>query len=470
MKLFKYLLTIAAVGASTFALADGNQHAAIQKFIESKKDVPLKDKAEECCLAGDVRFSYASRQLKSAYGKQYGWDVANFNDNLFLGRAPSNSGGATAVDLRFFDNVGQMLPVSKFDVEFNLYTSMKKDKAFAKAWLQFANEAGVANFNVGSGEDNNVSLRQALVGYNLMEDGMQSLVFMLGRTPGNMMFDSMFQGAANRDGLFLCYTQSMENSFDLSVKLGAFVVDNVTSKSAYQAQVGFSNVADTGLNLSYSFTDWKNGWSRDKGQYVRGRWDGVSIGDNISKGNAGNSLTTYSHRYQYKISEVDVSYTLNPEVLSRSLDLYGSYGKNHCNDKLARTNNNKKDKFWCLGVNLGELNKAEDWCLDVRFSDVEANALAGYDMSMNGRGNYDNIVASQAAGDLNNPYFFSNAGTAAAAATGNTNFEGWNGSFSYAVTNNLSLCLHYCNFHEQDVSIGGKNDYRAYGAQVVYSF
>jgi hypothetical protein len=472
MKVLKYLFATAAVvgTALTAHAGEPNDRAmdAVQRFIDSSRSEALQVKAANLSLGGDVRVTYKSLSEKVDGTQVRGSDAAAtdhggteefaFNDNGLIGTAT------------------QPVPANVFDLQMNMYMSYQNEKAFADTWLQYDNAMGVTQ-GVGSGTEDNIALKRALIGYHLMQDGVQSVDLMAGRDAGTSYFDSKVQHRMNLDGLFIKHNNVLDGIGNLSMRGSLHVIDQAANHWGWTGQVKLSDIADSGLSVRYTM----NNQSTSGSQYARNTTygdvtsvneevvttttttPGVNLGDPDIVTTT-NALTAVSYdQWKYKISELYISYDVAPEVLSFPVTLYGAYGMNHDAEELTNTNGNKKDSFFYAGANAGSLEKMGDWAVDFYYAKVEAQALPTQDISMNGRGNLSGV------GTTTNRTTVATAASAAA-VNDRSNFKGWTVEAGYSVTDDLVFGMSYFNYNAADDTIGTTNDFRQFQAELVYAF
>jgi hypothetical protein len=441
MKVLKYLFATAAVVGTTLTAyaAEPNDRAmdAVQRFIDSSRSEDLQAKAANLSLGGDVRVIYKSLSEKVDGTQVRGSDAAMTNhggEELFA----FNDNNATAT---------VPVPANVFDLQFNMYMSYQNEKAFADTWLQYDNSMG-ATQGVGSGTEDNMALKRAVIGYHLMQDGAQSVDLMVGRDSGTSFFDSKVQHRMNLDGLFIKHNNVLDGIGNLSMRGALHVIDQASNHWGWTGQVMLSDIADSGLSVRYTM----NNQSTSGTEYARA----TDFGDVAS-------ATVNDAQWKYKISELYASYDVAPEVLSFPVTVYGAYGINHDAEELANTNGNKKDSFYYVGANVGSLEKMGDWAVDLYYAKVEAQALPTQDISLNGRGNLSGV------GTAGNPTTVATAANAAAVSD-RSNFKGWTVEAGYSITDDLVFGMSYFNYDAADDTIGTTNDFRQLQAELVYAF
>jgi len=445
MNIFKYLFAVTVVAGATIGYtAEPNDRdmCAVQKFIDSKRGEQLQSKAAHLSLAGDVRSYYKSLSLKRDGTQMYGKDAA--------GAAL----GGTVVDTIDASEVASgaeapIIPSNVFGVQFNLYTAYENGAAFADTWVSFDNAAGYTN-NVGSGTDDSLSLKRALVGYHVMHDGPQVLDVMVGRDSGSSFFDSKVQHRMNLDGLFVRHNNVFDGVGNLSVRGSAHVIDQSTDHWGWTGQIGLGNIAESNFSLRYTYNNFKTNGDN----YLN-----ITYYDHIV-GTSTNDVYQ-GRQWEYQISELYAAYDIPAEMLSFPASVYAAYGINHAaQDRFDGID--KSDSFWYAGFTLGALKKANDWSVDVYYAKIDAQALPSADVSLDGRGN-------TGIGDTTTPTAVWAAATAAS-VNDRANIAGWTVQGAYNLTDELALGLGFFTYSAANEDIGGNNDFRQLQAELVYAF
>lgn len=528
MKLSRYLLPFIAIQLVTMSVYAQDRRAGqesrseerlrerddilVRDFVQTKENIELIEKNENLELSGDVRFEW--RNLH-----EEGEAVYICNDH-FREKYVSLRGG-DATDVRGF-------PVSNndWDVEFNLKAKYSFDKAWAAAHLQFDNSAGIRGRNLcgepilllslddisdsscfsssssssdssepkifiirntsealkGSGESGNVNLKRAYMGYTLLADGVHRIDIELGRRKMDDNFVSEIQFGSRFDGVLLKYATAVEDKFDFYWNLGGFIIDERVDSYGYATEFGFLNIYDSGLDLRYTFIDWRcHGFNRC---FVRN-----PIG------------------CDFVTSQISFAYNFElPWMCDKTLpaEIYGGFVINHAAKKTIFTKHKKANLGFYAGLYLGEVEKKSDWALDIEAFAVQAQAVSDQDISGICRGNIldenlydiwvgnDGGISGNAVGidadDILELFATSESRSISVASSssdfsssaseidvflprrGNTNWYGYRAEFLYAITDNFSLDTEYEVSWALDTSIGGKHFYSNFEVEFIYAF
>jgi len=453
----------------------------LREFVESKENIDVRRKAQNLEISGDVRFEWTSIQEKGValYMNPHSHQ-REISDRLHS--PPSfyqdyrNLRGGKHVD---YDNLP--LSVNDFDVEFNLKIKYTFKDAWAKAHLQFDNPAGIKGRNPcfgsfpvfnqegskvvktvprdsrlamkGSGEGMFLTLKRAYIGYNIFADGKHRLDLEIGRQKLDDIFDSEIQFSNRFDGALLRFASALEDRFDWYCLAGAFVIDERVNHFGYATEIGLLDIYGTGIDLKYSFIDWKK-----RGQ---------------NRCFIFNPLGT-----QFQNSQVTLTYTFLRKIFCKEMpfELYGGFLINHAAKKTVFSHGKKKNLGWYAGLYIGNNVKKGDWSFDIEYVGVQAQAVSEYDVGSIARGNIlnetllDIIEESFSHQSFDSSSFPSSYVFGYFPRRGNTNFVGWRFEFLYTMTDNFSVDMVYEFSNEEDQRIGGPHRYRDFEIEVVYAF
>ena len=452
MKLFRYLLPVLAgcvlttnplVAQGMFDApnfdpavgADERDIQAIEDFLESKRAIFLEEETCNLSISGDVRFEWQYLHEKANARK------IRDEGSYFLYSDDCRRHGENA-----------------FDVEVNLYLDYSTECTWAKVQIEWDNDAGafsccrprdVAKVRNGdyngvytgddrvdcaSGTCNKVCVEQAYFGYNLLEDGCCRLDVEIGRRKFYHVFESRVQFNNRFDGILAKYSNCFECVGDFYVYGGFFIIDEVMNHYGYVVEVGLLDVMDCGLDLRYSFIDWKKG------------------GDRRCTHNDINKEKLCKRMYDHQNSQISFAYRPCCEWFCMSPEFYGGFVFNHAAHRYSYTNNEKENIAFYLGVHMGTLECAGDWSIDVMYQWVEAQAIQECDMSGIGRGNAPKIC------------FHSDT------RFGAGNFHGFLIETGYALTDNLTSVLEFEWSEELEKAIGGTHKFYKLELEFIYAF
>ena len=453
MRFLRYLLPVAvfAVGFASSAFADCRResynHAyrtrdfeAVQEYVNSKRTIPLEEKACNLAISGDIRFEWAHLTESVACQKLRGQSGIGRQNCTFTQTGTSNAG------INCLPQIIDGVPFgnNEFDVEFNLYFDYVCDRSWGVAWLQFNNDAGTErHFRTccddpqglfGSGCCDGLCLKKAYFGYNLFADGCSRLDVEIGRRPLYNVFDSRVQFNSRFDGILVRYGRGLDCWGDFYWNLGAFVVDERSDYYAYVTEAGLLNIYDSGLDFKYSYIDWLSLLSHKKNRCFFPNPQGS----------------------KYRISQFTLEYEINPEYLCMPAKFYGAYLINTAASKHPNFTDlcgtvhpieHRNNQAWYVGFIVGEVCREGDWSIDVNYQYVEAFAIPQVDVS--GIGSKNNTLGLP---------------------LGFTNYQGARIEGLYALTDNLTLDSWFEYSQQIKRVFYGKHKYTAFVLQGIYAF
>lgn len=506
--LISILIIQTALVANAFAQRVGQETAfdrqlntkddqPVREFVESKENIPVKEKALNLEISGDIRFEWRSIQEKGivlAVPNSYLSDTYDIEDEY-------NSLSNFHKKYRAFRGGEHVLPdgnpvsINDFDVEFNLKFKYNYKKSWGMAHLQFDNPAGIrtgnaciANYAIfnengsavmvnakdvrhtglslkGSGLSNFVNLKRAYMGYNVLADGKHRIDIEIGRRKFDDIFVSEIEFSSRFDGILFKYANAIEDLADWYCNVGAFVIDERVNHFGWITEWGILNVFDSGLDLRYSFIDWSK------------------RGTNFC--NAYNPIGT-----QFQISQWSWSYNFTSTIWKKEIpfEFYGGFLINHGAKRTRFTHHKLKNLGWYAGLYIGEVDKEGDWSCDIEYVVVQAQAVPDTDVGSIGRGNildlnFFDVVKGIPISDFDFPSSRSYSSYSPSAhhmsdsrfigfypRQGNANFVGWRFEFLYAITDNLSIDMIYEFSNAEDWGLGGPHHYRDFELEAIYSF
>jgi hypothetical protein len=412
MNLLKKLGLAIAILASVYVIAGDDDSVSadrgmesIHKFVDARSNVELRNKLVDFTLCGDLRLR-----------------TQHFNEKV----------GGT--DVRGSDTA---YPSSVHQAEFNLLVDYETSKTWASVLMRFKNDFGSEHL---SGTMDKVSMKKALAGYRVYEEGNSCFSIRAGRDSGYAMFDSRVQFDSNFDGIWARYEDSFAGICDTYVDFGPLVVSDIVDHYAWVAETGFTDLAGTGAFFKYSFINWSK--------------DSKTI--NLSTDLPENK----SPYWQFRNHQVLGGYILNPEIVGAPVKFYGAYGVNtdaDANvtlDSTKITGGKKANKFWYAGITTGDILKS-GWAVDLCYQAVGAQAVPDIDISGISNGNVQGNK-------------FYDATTKSALGRGN--YKGWALKSGYALTENMVLGFEYENSRAKDTAIGGQHKYSKAQVEAIYAF
>lgn len=322
-------------------------------------------------------------------------------------------------------------PSRLYNFEVDLLMNYRADITWATAKIKFKNRAGTF-----SGTSDKVALDRAFLGVRFLEGETYMMALEAGRRRLNYTFDSKIEFGAFMDGLVYKYDQSIDSVGDLYLYGGPFVVDFTVDHYAYIFELGALNIGNTGLYLKFSFIDW------DTKHYT-------------------NPLK--NHAFDFMNSQLTLGYKIVPSWLGKVLTIYAAGLVNSAAKPLPITDYKKENLAGYIGFSMGEARKQGDWSIDIDYQYVMAQAVPDYDAAGIGRGGAGVSGFYSLEGKAKTP-------TTIETAVGNGNFKGFEITYLYLFTSNLTLRQTYQMSIRQNKSIGPIFRYKQYGLELVYLF
>lgn len=416
-------------GAVTCPGGQESDYPIVMEVVNSKRSIPFKDKGPNFSLSGDIRLGWGH-----VTEKLNGKDLRSF------GSAPARRGDpCTCID-KNGNCTKYCFPKNVYEVEYNLYVDYSCDRSWAVGWVAFDNAAGIDSTVScavdkeacrGSGCCENICLRKAYVGYNVVTNGCFRFDIEIGRRPLWSIFNSYIEFQNRFDGALVRLYYNISDNSDLYLNTGPFVIDERAHHYGYVGETGYLNIFNSGFDVLYSFISWmKHGPNR--------------CGTNNAFGT------------RYADSQLQVNYWLDPDLLGVKVKLFGAGLINTDATPTVRTLGKKENKAWYLGGLFGQVCQAGDWSLNICYQYVEAQAIPDSDISGIGTGNV-----------LNETFFLSND---PATARGFGNYQGWRFEGLYALSDNLSFDLLVEFSSPINKQIGGDHDFSLIRLQAIYAF
>ncbi len=214
---------------SLFAQGEGDQLdlqdiQALRDWINTKRQVTVKEIGGNLSLSGEVRFEFqASNEVKS--GKRQ--------------RGPISSKPATAV------------PSRAYDIEVNIMLDYRADRTWSAIKIEFDNDAGVF-----TATNNKIRMEKAYFGVRIYDGDLYFMDVEIGRRPLFTAFDSKVQFVAQSDGVFWKNDWSFAEYGDAYIHLLAMITDDRRNQYTYIGEIGWLGIMNTGLYMKYSVADW----------------------------------------------------------------------------------------------------------------------------------------------------------------------------------------------------------------------
>ncbi|GAB4226393.1 MAG: hypothetical protein Tsb0021_02330 [Chlamydiales bacterium] len=386
-------------------------YEAVQEFINSKRTIPLRDKASNFKISGTVRMNVILRN-------EYKDGIAQRGRNALINGIPRG----------FWD----------FDSELNIKTSYTCGKTYAKTRVQFYNPMGIEESITsckqdpqglkGSGRCNNICLREAYMGYKWLKTECNEVDFEWGRRRLYQYFDSRIQFNERIDGFVATWKRHVSEKSDVYIRSAIFIVDYRVNHPGYVTEIGIFNFYESQIDLKYSWIMWNK------------------FGENIC--GTRNPIATFFNNSQWT-----AAYNFDIKALEQRAKFYGAFLINWDAMPLPEVNGSKQNIGWYAGFVTGDegLNKAGEWAFDMNYQYVEAQAVSDRDARGTKRGN----VRGE---------------TFTAFRRGNANYKGWHFEGVYNITKAFAVDVTYEFTHQIEKRLGGTHSYRKFEADFILAF
>ena len=321
---------------SSFAFADtietgrdleDHDIRALREWIQTKRQISLKEIGGDLSLSGEVRTEFQST-----------WETRN------------------GVNQRGSNPLNQ-LPPRGFDVEFNLMLDYRTDRSWASIKLEFDDDAGVF-----SGTLNHIALERCYWGVRLIDTDNATFDVEIGRRSLSTVFDSRVQFASFFDGILFRYDHAFENVGDFYLRAGPFVINDRKDHFGYVGELGLLNIGGTGIYTKFSFID----------------WDTKTYKENF-----------VNDRFRFINTQAILGYRFRIECTNKIGLVYSGFLWNWAAKKLPVSDHKRAPWATYFGLSIGQLLKQWDWALDANYQIVLPQAIPDFDVSGIGPGNAD---------------------------------------------------------------------------------
>jgi hypothetical protein len=435
-------------GFSTTKEAQQRDFDALQEYIKSKRAIMVKDKGGNLTISGDIRAEYYYMHAKTHNKSKRGYETRHqYPNSAYNTKYPKVSKSeykrmsfdekAQYKDNR--DHIKPPIATSEPDVEANLIFDYVAERGWGTVQLQMSNPMGIREVErkadvydstralYGSGIVNNLALRKAYLGYNIWEQGTSRFDVELGRRRLYDVFDSRVQFGSFFDGILARMSSSYEGITDLSLKMAVFVIDQTSNHYGEVGEIGFLNLADSGMDLKYSLINWE--------RHAPNRW-----GRHHPLG------------CRFLNSQVTAAYNISPDVVNTKAQVYGAGLINHAADATEWTHHKLQNKAFYVGARAGEVLRKGDMAADLCYQWVEAQAVPERDISGMAR-------------DTPMGYSFYNRRSG-----GFANYKGVRIQGLYGVTDNITIDTHFDRVHQICRRIGGKHRSYEFYIAAIFAF
>nr|NGX39210.1 hypothetical protein [Chlamydiota bacterium] len=298
---------------------------ALREWVETKRQVSLKEIGGDLSLSGEVRTEFQSS-----------WENKN-------GKSQRGS------------DLSKKLPARGFDVEVNLMFDYRTDQTWASVKIEFDDDAGIF-----SGSLDSLALERAYWGVRAIDADDYTFDIEVGRRSMTSIFDSRIQFGSFFDGILFRYDLATESIGDFYLRAGPFVVNDRRDHFGYVGELGLLNIKGTGFYAKGSFIAWHT--KRYPKSFVRNRFRFLN----------GQGILGYRFKVAKKIGI-----------------FYSAFLWNFAARKITLTDHKRANWATYVGVSVGQLLKQWDLAFDINYQAVSGQAIPDFDASGIGLGNAD---------------------------------------------------------------------------------
>ncbi len=322
-------------------------------------------------------------------------------------------------------------PAYSYAVSSYLLVDYKTKRTWAVAKLKYSNAMGVS-----SGTTNRIALDRAYLGGRAISDDSLTLDFEIGRRIFRDVFDSKVAFASIFDGILMKLDKSFEKAGDSYFNAAVFIVDDRSNHYGYAGEIGLMQIGGTGLYSEYSFISWRKGYD---------------------------TQTKFLY-YNYRVSHLIFGYQFELKKWRKlvKLDIAGLC--NHSADPLALTDYRKQNLGWYASISIGRVRKMGDWAFSLCYQYMQPQVVPDFDVGGIKRGNAAGVGLYTA--NLNG----SGAVTTRSNAVGSCNYKGYDVSFLYAVTGNMTMQYSFQISQNEDRDLGPLLHYKMFKIGFIYAF
>ena len=187
--------------------------------------------------------------------------------------------------------------------------------------------------------------------------------------------------------------------------------------------------------------------------------------DALPEGGVAADLKMADYFWAYDISNFQLGYEFTPEALNVEALVFGEFLFNTKAKSLnyVKEGLGKQNKAWTIGAKLGKIKKKDDWIIQARYENVEAQSIPFWDADGIGRGDISGAVGtSAAAANL--------AGYAGNVLAARNNYRGYIVQGYYALTDEVVGSLLYEQTRAIKKSLGNMGKFSEWEARVTYTF
>ncbi len=324
-----FLLSAPAIFADTVEAGrdiEDNDIKALKEWIDTKRQISLKEIGGDLSLSGEVR-----TEFQSSWERRNGKDIRGSNP--------------------------LQLPPRALDIEFNFMLDFRTDQTWASLKLEFDDDMGIF-----SGTINGISLERAYWGVRTIQCDTYTFDIEIGRRSMSSVFDSKVMFGSFFDGVLFRYDRAFEKVGDYYFRLGAFIINDKLDHFGYVGEIGLLNTLGTGFYGKFSTVAW------DTKSYPQ---------------------SFINNRFNFIISQLTAGYRFRIESVKKIGIFYSAFLYNWEAQRLDISDFKRAPWGFYTGMSIGQLLRQWDWAFDLNYQIVLAQAFPDFDCSGSSLGNGD---------------------------------------------------------------------------------
>ena len=306
---------------------EDNDIRALKEWIDTKRQISLKEIGGNLSLSGEVR-----TEFQSAWEKRNGESLRG-------------------------SNLLRKLPARGFDIEFNFMIDYRTEQTWASIKLEFDDDMGVF-----SGTLDKIALERCYFGVRPIQCDTYTFDIEVGRRSMSSVFDSKVQFGSFFDGVLLRYDHSFEKVGDYYLRVGPFIINDRRDHFGYIGETGLLNIAGTGFYGKFSTVAWHTKTYPE--DFV-------------------------TDRFRFIVSQLTAGYRFRIESIKKLGIVYSAFLYNWAAKKLPVSDSKRAPWGFYAGVSLGQLLQQWDWAFDMNYQIVLAQAFPDFDSNGISLGNAD---------------------------------------------------------------------------------
>ena len=381
---------------------------AVREWINTKRQVTVRELGGALSISGEVRSELQSGSETVNGVQQRGASIPDHHHHFHV------------------------FPRNAFDVECNLMLDYRTEDTWTAIKLEFDNDAGISD-----GTLNKLKLEKAYWGIRAVDGDTYDFLIEVGRRRMSTILDSKLEFGSFFDGAWFRWDHGIDSLGDYYIHAGVYIINERKNQFGYLGEIGFLNIANTGLYMKYSLIDWDT--------------------KNLHS-------TRQNRRFDFIVSQWLIGYRFLPSSLKKIVQIYLGALWNCRAKKIKITDYKRSNLGGYLGLSIGELKKKGDWAFDINYQVLQAQCVPDFDAQGVGVGN------SVDKGFYTTDVRGGGKATTRETAAGNVNYRGFQVTLDYLITNQLDFQQSWQQSITLDDSIGPFRRYKQYEVEFIYGF